>query len=175
MKPINEYNTKLKEYNHNLAHEIKTPLTVLNMNLGMLENDENTKIVKSNKEEIEKIKNITDSLLFLSENFTLKEIQKFEINNTIKKFIEANSNQENIFVEYYKKDLEVSANKNMFDRLLKNLIENAFKYSTDKKIKISITEKSILFSNSVEKCISNEEIIKIFEAFYQVDNSRYNS
>jgi signal transduction histidine kinase len=37
LKPIEEHNQKLKEYNHNIAHEIKTPLTILNMNLEMMD------------------------------------------------------------------------------------------------------------------------------------------
>jgi signal transduction histidine kinase len=37
IKPIEENNKKLKEYNHNLAHEIKTPLAVVKSNLELLE------------------------------------------------------------------------------------------------------------------------------------------
>lgn len=175
LKPINEYNTKLKEYNHNLAHEIKTPLTIVNMNLDLLENDDNKDIVESNKDEIKKIKNITDSLLFLSENFTLREIQKIEINTCVREYLEKSTNKDKVEVIYNKKDVEVMANKNMFDRLLKNLIENAVKYSSDRKLTIKIKETWIIFENNVEKCISDKELINVFEAFYQVESSRTDS
>ena len=172
LKPINEYNKKLKEYNHNLAHEIKTPLTVVNMNLELLENDENKDIVQSNKEEIEKIKNITDSLLFLSENFSLKELQKIEINESITNYLKKSIFRDNIEVIPFKRPIEVMANKNMFDRLLKNLCENAMKYSSDKKLTIKVTEEEIFFTNKVDKQIKKEDLNMIFEAFYQVDSSR---
>jgi len=37
IKPIEENNKKLKEYNHNLAHELKTPLAVIKSDLELLE------------------------------------------------------------------------------------------------------------------------------------------
>jgi signal transduction histidine kinase len=37
LKPITETNKKLKEYNHNLAHELKTPLSVIKSDLELLE------------------------------------------------------------------------------------------------------------------------------------------
>lgn len=175
LKPINEYNTKLKEYNHNLAHEIKTPLTVVNMNLELLEDENNSEIVESNKEEIRKIKNITDSLLFLSENFTLKETQKIEINACIEDYVSKSRDKDKIFVSYSKKPIEVIANKNMFDRLIKNLCENAIKYSPDKISTIKIKDNAIYFINKVEKEITEKDLILMFETFYQLDYSRSNS
>ena len=172
LKPIEEHNQKLKEYNHNIAHEIKTPLTILNMNLEMMDWNEN--LIISSKEEIWKMKNITDSLLFLSENFTLKEIQKFEINKTIKEYIEKESLIKNVEIDYFPENIEINKNKNMFERILKNLIENALKYSCDKKIFIKIEKNNILFSNKIEKNIEKEKLEKIFENFYQVDEKTNN-
>jgi len=37
IKPIRQNNRKLKEYNHNIAHEIKTPLAIIKSNLELLE------------------------------------------------------------------------------------------------------------------------------------------
>ena len=36
MNPIKQANKKLREYIHNLAHEIKTPLSVIYSNLELL-------------------------------------------------------------------------------------------------------------------------------------------
>jgi signal transduction histidine kinase len=37
IKPIKEANELLKSYNHNLAHEVKTPMAVIKSNLELLE------------------------------------------------------------------------------------------------------------------------------------------
>lgn len=172
LKPIEEHNQKLKEYNHNIAHEIKTPLTILNMNLEMMDGNEN--LIISSKEEIWKMKNITDSLLFLSENFTLKEIQKFEINKVIKEYIEKENLTKSVEVNYFPENIEINKNKNMFERILKNLIENALKYGCDNKIFIKIEKNNVTFSNKIEKNIEKEKLEKIFETFYQVDEKTNN-
>ena len=56
--------------------------------------------------------------------------------------------------------------------IVENIFENAYKYSSDKKITISLNEKSLKFNNQIEKNLSAKELKQIEEIFYQVDNSR---
>jgi two-component system, OmpR family, sensor kinase len=164
MKPIEENNTRLKEYNHNLAHEIKTPLTVMTLNLGIIENDQNQAIIESTKEEIFKIKNITDTLLFLSENFVVKKKQSVSLSFIIESFIQKHQDKENIEFLLKDKDIETFVDVHMFERLLKNLIENALKYSSDKKICITLQRDKILFTNHVA---NNVDISRLLDMFFQ--------
>ena len=86
IKPIQDHNTSLKLYNTNLAHELKTPLSVVRSNLDMLELTKNEKFIASSKEELTHIENIINSLLFLiqkrssGENYEIKNLS-----NIIKK------------------------------------------------------------------------------------------
>jgi signal transduction histidine kinase len=120
------------------------------------------------------MKNITDSLLFLSENFTLKEIQKFEINKAVKEYIEKENLTKSVKITYFPENIEINKNKNMFERILKNLIENALKYGCDKKVFIKIEKNNITFSNKIKESIKKEKLDKIFEIFYQVDSKNNN-
>lgn len=58
----------------------------------------------------------------------------------------------------------ISIDINMFERLLKNLIENAFKYSSDQKVSITLEKDVIIFSNNV---INDIDTSKLFDIFFQ--------
>lgn len=165
-KPIKEVNEKLKNYNHNLAHELKTPLSVLKSNLELLEISYDKDLVKSSFEEINSMENIINSLLFLAENSQSKVKDKI----SFKKLLEKYSENKNILLNI-KEDFIAYWDNNLFEILLKNLIENALKYSINKKVNIEINGNEIIFSNKIDKNISKEELEKYTQIFYKWQNS----
>ena len=62
---------------------------------------------------------------------------------------------------YFKFGLEESA-----IGLLKNLIENALKYSLDKKVNIIINSNKITFENNIHKTLEQKDIDKIYKKYY---------
>jgi K+-sensing histidine kinase KdpD len=54
----------------------------------------------------------------------------------------------------------------LFERVIKNLIENALKYSLDKKLKIKICSDKIIFENNIHATLGQYQIEKIFTKFY---------
>ncbi len=163
-KPIKEANEKLKNYNHNLAHEIKTPLSVLKSNLELLEISYDKDLIKSSYEEINSMENIISSLLFLAENPKNKVSDKVSFYDILNEF-----KNEKIDIKKIS-DFEIIWDKNLFKILVKNLIENALKYSIDKKVNIEINRNEIIFSNKIDKNIKKEELEKYFEIFYKWQN-----
>ena len=172
IKPIQDHNTSLKLYNTNLAHELKTPLSVVRSNLDMLELTKNEKFIASSKEELTHIENIINSLLFLiqkrsnGENYEIKNLS-----NIIKKS-GAKFPQLTIDFDNFHTEIQKEINEDLFILLVENIFENAYKYSSDKKITISLNEKFLKFNNQIEKNLSAKELKQIEEIFYQVDNSR---
>jgi K+-sensing histidine kinase KdpD len=71
--------------------------------------------------------------------------------------IEIKNNLFNFFIE---------TDEVLFERVVKNLIENALKHSSDKKLEIIIQEDKLIFKNNVFKNLSLEEIEKIKQKFY---------
>jgi signal transduction histidine kinase len=49
----------------------------------------------------------------------------------------------------------------LFERVVKNLIENAIKYSLDKQLKIIISSTKIVFENNVHTTLDCKQIDKI--------------
>lgn len=166
IKPIEENNKKLKEYNHNLAHEIKTPLAVVKSNLELLELWYDKSLVASSIEEINSMRDITDNLLFLSENTTLKDNEKVSFLEIIQG-LEININLD------VKKDFIINGNKVLIERLITNLVENAKKYkNSNSKIQIFMDKNTFKISNKIKKSIVLEDTSVLFDTFYKLDNSR---
>ncbi len=167
IKPIEDANKLLKEFNHNLAHEIKTPISIIKSNMELLNLSYEKKLVDSSIEELNTITEITDWLLFLSEKSTNISKEKLLLNDIIKKY-----NSDFIIIneegEFY-----VNANSVLINRMIDNILSNAQKYSIDwTKIIINITSNKISIINDIEKTIIEENLLKLFNTFFQLDNSR---
>ena len=169
----------------NLAHETKTPLTLIN---NYLEEYINT---KGNSEELNVVKKNIDKLSSDIVNFF--DLEKFN-----KGFAVYNHEQVSdfsgilrdnlvLFKEYAKKrkielsenvenDVFIKADPVSINRIINNLIENAIKFSPDRCL-IEISSQSsgekIIFS--VKDCgigIPAELHKKVFEPYYQISNQK---
>lgn len=170
LAPIKKANQRLKEYNHYVAHELKTPLSVLKSNIELLELTQDEEIFSSSKEEIDGMQKIINGLLFISEKSININRTKINITEIIESIIKRYKNvaftktQESIFVNW---------DSFMIERMITNLVENAQKYSPQKStIYIDIYEKKMYIKNSIEWELSEENISKLLEPFYQPDTSR---
>jgi len=166
-KNIKELNEKLKSYNHNLAHEIQTPIAVIKSNLELLDMWYDRELIKSSIEETDLLKDIVNNLLFLSENNS--NIKKDKI--SIFDILSNNFLDEEIILEK-KQDFEIYANETLIKRLVSNIISNAKKYKTNNsKIKIIISKNSISFTNTISKKLDIKDSNVLFDAFYKAWNA----
>ena len=173
-EPIKKVNESLKEYNHNLAHELKTPLSVIKSDLELLEmwKKLDFDIIKSTKQEIIFMQEIIDSLLFLSEKQVWFEKKEINLEKFIKDFIKYNYDND-IFKMSKKNNTKIKVNEKLFTILLKNLLENARKYwDLKEKIEILIDKNFLEIKNKIAKNTRKIDTKKIFDAFYKWDNSR---
>lgn len=167
IEPIEENNKKLKEYNHNLAHEIKTPLSVIKSNLELLEINFDKELISSSKEEILYMQEIIDNLLFLSEKTILNKKDYISIKEIVEKYKKENIN---IKIDW---DFILIWNSILLDTMIKNLVDNALKYTIwDEKILIKISKNSFEIKNKTSLDLNKSELDKLVDPFYQADNSR---
>jgi signal transduction histidine kinase len=128
IRPIQENNSKLREYNHYVAHELKTPLAVMRSNLELLELTGEKELFSSTKEEISSMQHIIDGLLFLSEIGVKKQKEEVDLEKFFSHFKEQFNEKERIIIEVKKTPIKIKAFPFLLERLTKNLLENAFKY-----------------------------------------------
>lgn len=170
------------------AHELKTPLTILQGEIEVALKSQKTikeyeEILKSNYEETLRLIRIVDNLFFISKSeHSLIKLQIEEVD--LKSFLCSVAQRMKILGEEKNMKIElgnITDKKLKFDpdlikQALSNLIDNAFKYGEqNSNVKIFTEENDKSISINVMNYgigINSNDIDKIFDKFYRVDSSR---
>lgn len=185
INPFKENYIKQKKFITNASHEIKTPLTIINANIELLEMEYgNNDCLNDIQEQVIRLRELTDKLVSLSrieENSdNLKMIESpisdiiVEVINNFKSL--SLSNNKNII---YNVDemVTMTCNDNSIRQLLSILLENAIKYSpsnSDINIDFHKQNNNLIFkiSNTSIYKLDVKNIKNIFDRFYRLDSSR---
>jgi len=184
LERLEESFSKIKRFSHDVSHELKTPLTVIlgEIELGLRKDrskEEYVKILKTLHEETKGQQELIDSLLFLSNSNESQIIELFEqvdIDELLIDTISINkhlSSSKNIKFDFVKfENVKKKGHISLLKILLGNIIQNSIKYSNkDSKIEIYLDdEKSIIKDYGIG--IKKDDLGKIFDRFYRVDESR---
>ena len=158
-----------------IMHEMNTPLSVISLNAGSLENkypeQKELKAIKASTKTLSSIYGDLSYMIKKEKNVSKKEF--FEVVNFISNrllFFDEIAKVKDIHFEIItEKDIEINMDKNEFERVIDNLISNAIKYSNeDSFITISIFEED----SNTYICIEDEGIgientDELFTAYYQ--------
>ncbi len=172
IEPIREQSRELESYSHNVAHELKTPLSVMRSNLELLKIKPDNKYILSTDEEIIGMEHIIDSLLFLAKPDGKNNPQTVDL---IRKTHEILSRYEivwNIQLHHKSKNIIKSVDEELYTRIVCNLLENAIKYKSEWNIDIFLENNHLFISNTIWDDMSKSEQENILKVFYQWDNSR---
>ncbi|HHT7189205.1 HAMP domain-containing sensor histidine kinase [Bacillus cereus group sp. Bc222] len=185
-----EIETKRREFFAIVAHELKTPLTVMKgylegmiYNIGPYQNRD--QYLKKNYQIIESLEQLVREILSMSklEQHTFK-LQVEEVNlsksiDTITKNLEFFASQKGIqIIKEVDSDIFVYTDYVLLEKACKNIIHNAIMYSPyNEKIYIKLTKDSK--QNNIQMRVINtgvkikeEDIQHIFKPFYRVEKSR---
>lgn len=167
-KPIEESNDKLKKYNHNLAHEIKNPLSSILINLEILKINFHKELLDNIETETKTINNITDTLLGFAEKTKIKNLDYYNLWDLLNNFNNwLNSDDQKSFLLQDNFDIKIKTDANLFNIILKNVFENGLKYSSDQKVNIYRIDNKLVFKNKVKEDIPKEELNKLLNFFYR--------
>ena len=176
--PVEKNINDMKEFVHNAWHELKTPISVLHWNLQILKDikkyDDN--IVSELTDEVSRLNNIIDWLIQLSDIDVYKSTQNISLNMLVTEIIwdyQFKISEKNIKINLILEEDEIiEANHNYFYIFLSNIIWNAIKYSDNNWIiTIKISDNTLSIEDNWI-WISEENLSKIFNRFYQCDTSR---
>jgi signal transduction histidine kinase/DNA-binding NarL/FixJ family response regulator len=169
----------------NLAHETKTPLTLINNYLEEYINS------KGSSEELDVVKKNIDKLSTDIVNFF--DLERFNKgvaiydHDQVSNFSEILKGNLVLFKEYSKKrdivlndtiedNVFIKADPVAINRIVNNLVENAIKYSIDScEIEINLLTKDGKLTFSVKDCgigIPLELHKRVFEPYYQIANEK---
>lgn len=109
---------------------------------------------------------IIDGLLNFSEAIQISNKTNINLENFIKKHIYFLEQKNNIFIHNKEFNFHIETDEVLLLRIIKNLIENALKYSLDGKLDIFIQDDKLVFENKIFVTLTDEEIKNILKKFY---------
>mgnify|MGYP001392822809 CR=1 FL=1 len=154
-----------------ISHDLRTPLTRIKLQLAMIKDENLSKKLSEDVDEMEKMLN--EYLKFASSGVKEKT-GIFDLSNLAENIIDKYENL-NISKDF-KKRIYFNGRKNLIKRCINNLIENSLKYG--KKTNLTIEKKKTNILILVEDDgpgIPKSEYENIIKPFYKIDKSRSES
>lgn len=177
---------KQRAYAAHLSHEVKTPLTraVSALDVVLLKEEKNTEIspmIRSVKEELLSLGDVTDSILAVTGNSNMEDssvardlILKKEIDAVFLRYQDELKKKKLIKEINCDKSLKIRMNREHLGIILSNLISNAVKYCPEEGVIIVTGERqgnriNLSVTNS-GKGIKEEEKNLVFNRFFRGNN-----
>ncbi len=154
-----------------ISHDLRTPLTRIKLQLAFIKDENISKKLSNDVQEMEKMLN--EYLQFASSNSNEKT-ERFNLSNLV----------ENIINKYENKNITSDLNKNIYlegrkiliERCLGNLIDNSIKYAIKVHIKLSKNTQNItIIIDDDGSGIPENEYNNVFKPFYKINKSRGDS
>ena len=151
-----------------ISHDLRTPLTRIKLQLALIKDMEISKKLSGDVDEMEKMLN--EYLQFSKSTFSDKT-ETFDISELIKSTVKKYENAD-ISLDQLEKTI-FTGRKNLIQRCLNNLIDNALKYATKVKVKQKKIRKTIVIIIEDDgPGIPASEYENVFKPFYKIDKGR---
>ncbi len=189
IEQINKHNAEVMNaeklrYFSNISHELKTPLTLIVAPLSMLldrfvvDVDVRSKldIIKRQSDKIIRLIDLAQGIQLSDSNLLKRNDSRFSFNdfiaNTVDDFkLMASYDDKSFVVDSPDVDIIVEADNEMLEKIINNLLSNAFKYTrSGQSIKLNYTIEEQNLIIKVEDSgygISKADIDRVFERFFR--------
>ena len=167
LRHLNQRNEMLS----GISHDLRTPLTRMKLQIAFIEDKDLANKLAEDINEMEKMLN--EYLQFTSSSYIEKN-EMFNLSELIEEIVIKYNNkniQKNLLPRIY-----VNGRKNLINRCLNNIIDNALKYGD--KIKIKLTKKNTNLFITIDDDgpgIPIKEHENVFKPFYKINKGRADS
>lgn len=189
MDRMQSYMDQQKQFVEDVSHELRTPVAIIEGHLKMLDRwgKEDPEIleesIKASLQEISRMKSLVQEMLDLTRVEQAEIIHHNETSLAQSIVHQVVNNFQMIYPDFkfvldddLRSEKEVAIFKDHFEQLLIIIIDNAVKYSTDKKVvHVSLSSNPHQIEIAIQdfgEGISPEDLDKIFNRFYRVDKAR---
>ena len=182
---LDEAFERQKRFTADAAHELKTPLASIQVNLDSLRQDEEytaeeaAEVLEVTQRNIRRLNQLAENLLQLNSAQVIEQRQRCSVHDclcTIIEELDPRIQQKQLTVELAETYPCLDTDPTLLLRCLYNCVENAVKYTPEHsaiRIDLNKTEKQlqIVIANPSEP-ISDSQCTQLFQPFYRLDASR---
>lgn len=178
-----------QEFVEDVSHELRTPVAVVEGHLQMLNRwgKDDPQIleesIEASLQETKRMKSLVQEMLDLSRAHEIDVYYKNETTNITELIKQLVSNFRMLYPDFSilididtENDIFVTMYRNHLEQVLVNILDNAIKYSTDRKeVHVSIGEQKGQVDVAIQDFgsgMSKDDLDKIFNRFYRVDKAR---
>jgi two-component system osmolarity sensor histidine kinase EnvZ len=154
-----------------ISHDLRTPLTRMKLQIAFVKDKDLSKKLTEDINEMEKMLN--EYLQFTSSSYIEKD-EMFNLSELLEVVIKKYDNK-NITKDITPR-IYVNGRKNLINRCLNNIIDNALKYG--KKVEVKLNKKNtnlFIIIDDDGPGIPSEEHNNVFKPFYKIDKGRADS
>ena len=154
-----------------ISHDLRTPLTRMKLQIAFIKDRELSNKLSEDINEMEKMLN--EYLQFTSSSYLEKD-EEFNLSALIEDIVKKYNNK-NILTNL-SDEIYVKGRKNLIQRCINNLIDNAIKYGD--KVMVTLNKKNNNLFIKIEDNgpgIPEKEYDNVFKPFYKIDKGRADS
>ena len=176
-----------RRFSANVSHELKTPLTTISALSEMIENGmakdaDVPAFAEKISKQAKRLLNIIEDIIRLSE-FDEGKITRedttfdlYELAQSVMEALQAQADEKHVTVSITDERPQITANRQMIDELLYNLMDNAIKYNKENgSVEVALHHEDGFCKITVSDTgigIPEKHQGRVFERFYRVDKSR---
>ena len=189
LSPIQDVFKRQKQFVSDVSHELRTPLAIAQNEIEVTlqherDNAYYIRTLGSLKEEIIRLSDLTKNLLLLAQHehvrqkISMEDVEVVDVVNKARAALSKKIEEKNIrfVLQLPENNIIVYGNKSFLGQLFYNLIDNAIKFSPEERtITAAVNDKKQNVEISIHDegaGIAKENLEKIFDRFYRVDESR---
>lgn len=185
MKPIEQAHEQQSRFTSDASHELRTPLAIMKSEIQVALRDkamthqEYRQVLKSTLEEVDKLSQLSESLLQLSraEHGLIQRTDKVDIIHTIQSETKSlGLNAKRLRLRFPDRAVIIEGNTPILQDLFRILLDNAVKYSNaDSPVDVEVLSNGrscvVRIANDGPG-IEKAHLHKVFDRFYRIDKSR---
>ncbi len=186
VRPISESYNRQKQFITDAGHEIKTPLTIINADIDVLELENDltgNEWINDIRNQTNRMTELTNELIFLAKTEEFSSPDAFSMNDisvifekAIDSFHSRSLLKKQVFKTTIASGITFVCDCNEMERLFKILLDNAIKYApagSTIECSLAVSGKQIVIAVNNELPIGVScDPSKLFDRFYRADSSR---